>query len=202
MQTPNQDIQQLFQAIALGDKSAFARCHQEYFLRLKQYAFTILKSEEQAEEATSDVFVKLWTRRDKLDIITHPQLYLFTMLKNNCLNRLRQNKNNPQHSTLLQEEPPAVLAESPAEILENKELFNLLQAAVEALPEQRRLIFKLIKEEDLKHKEVAELLELSVRTVENQLYKAIRQLAGHIEAYLDKKPNQRSAGQRLLMLFI
>lgn len=201
MQIQNQDIQQLFQAIAQGNKTAFSRCHQEYFLRLKQYAFNILKSEEQAEEATSDVFVLLWTRREKLNLITHPQLYLFKIIKNNCLNRLRQSKNSPQYSPFLEEEP-ATMAESPAQILENKELFNLLQAAVESLPEQRRLIFKLIKEEDLKHKEVAALLDLSVRTVENQLYKAVRQLAGHIEAYLDKNPTQRNAGQRLLMLFI
>lgn len=197
------NMKELFEAIANADRNAFTRLHQSSFRTLKQYAFIILKSEELAEEATSDVFMKLWTRRENLHSIANPKTYIFKALKNICLNKLREDKNNFLRTVELESNDLAVnLFESPSDIMENKELFTLLDAMVEALPEQRKIIFRLVKDQGLKHKDVAELLNISIRTVENQLYKAVKQLAQLIEVYLGKNPTQKKRNNRLLFFFI
>jgi len=197
------DIKELFEAIANDDRNAFARLHQSSFHTLKQYAFVILKSEELAEEATSDVFMKLWTGRTNLPTVQHPKTYIFKALKNICLNKIRKDKSNLPRTVELESNDLAVsFFDSPADIMENKELFKLLDAMVEALPAQRKIIFRLVKDQGLKHKDVAELLNISTRTVENQLYKAVKQLAQLIEVYLGTNPTQKKRNSRLLFLFI
>ena len=75
-----------------------------------------------------------------------------------------------------------------------------LDAIIATLPEQRRLIFRLVKEEGMKQKDVASLLDISVRTVENQLYKAIKHLAEKVEDYLHKSPYPELKNNRQQLL--
>jgi RNA polymerase sigma-70 factor (ECF subfamily) len=97
------------------------------------------------------------------------------------------------------------LAGRQEQLIEDKELAQLISFAVAALPEQRRLIFRLIKEEGLKSSAVAAILGISTRTVENQLYKAVKVIAGSISGYLgyhpQKKISRKDALSAIKLLF-
>lgn len=201
MYTKEKRLLTLFGRIEAADRLAFEQLHRLLYSSLHAYAYSLLKSRELAEEATSDLFIKLWTRKEQLGKVTHPQFYIFRSLKNICLNILRREQREIGTTELLDREIEGGAADSPDELLQHKELMQLLTTAVDSLPEQRRLVFTLIKEQGMKSKDVADLLEISLRTVENHLYKAVKQLTTIIELYLDKEVSPKRRGRSLFSLF-
>ncbi|UIR56903.1 RNA polymerase sigma-70 factor [Sphingobacterium sp. SRCM116780] len=177
-----------FLGMSKGNKEAFNSFYKSYYFRLKTFAFQLLKNDALVEEVVSDLFVKIWLKRETLVEIKNPQMYLYKTLRNMCLNELRK-KSLPLD---VLDEEMELSSPDPSQILINKELWSLLHAAIETLPTQRKIIFTLIREEGLKQKEVAELLNISVRTVENQLYRAMKYLTGYIETYMKKESNQNN----------
>ncbi len=180
-------LKELFGAIALGEKKAFDHLFLAHYERLKRFAFQYMKQQEAAEEIISELFIKLWLRRKELSNVIEPNFYLFTAVKNACLNQLKKEKkhtfvflDNPEEGELHLADPL-----TPETVFESRELHSFLSRAIEALPAQRRLIFSMVKEEGLKNKEVADLLGLSVRTVESQVYKAVKTLSAQIDRYLN-----------------
>lgn len=201
MHTKEKRLLTLFSRMEAADRQAFEQLHRLLYASLHSYAYSLLKSRELAEEATSDLFMKLWTGKAQLGKVTHPQFYIFRALKNICLNILRRERREIAESELLVNEIDGGIADSPEDILQHKELMQLLTASVASLPEQRRLVFTLIKEQGMKSKEVADLLEISLRTVENHLYKAVKQLTTIIELYLEKDVSPKRRGRSLFSLF-
>lgn len=202
MYTKEERLLTLFGRIEAADRLAFEQLHRLLYSSLYSYAYSLLKSRELAEEATSDMFIKLWTIKEQLGKVTHPQLYMFRSLKNICLNILRREKRKVVVTDVLDTEKDSGATDSPEDALQYKELMQLLTNAVASLPEQRRLVFTLIKEQGMKSKEVADLLEISLRTVENHLYKAVKQLTTIIELYLDKDMAPKRRGRSLFSLFL
>ncbi len=201
MYTKEEHLLTLFGRIDAADRLAFEQLHRLLYSSLYSYAYSLLKSRELAEEATSDMFMKLWTMKGTLGKVMRPRLYMFRSLKNICLNILRREQHKIAASEVLDTEIDGGTDSSPEELLQHKELMQLLTAAVASLPEQRRLVFTLIKEQGMKSKEVADLLEISLRTVENHLYKAVKQLTTIIELYLDKDVSPKRKGRSLFSLF-
>lgn len=158
------------------DEQAFACLFRHFYDRLLHFCEQYVHAREVAEEIVSDVFVKLWHRRGELEKVANLQVYLFVAVKNHSLNYLEQ------YSKLrivpIEDTGMADLRHStdPEQDLEWKELRFKMDQIVAALPEQCRRIFKLIKEDGLKYKEVAEILNISPRTVETQLFRAMRRL--------------------------
>lgn len=177
-------IRELFQGISEDDRSAFNELFLSHYDRLQGFAMQFLKQEEDSEEVISELFIKIWLRRRVLTDIQNPEVYLYVAVKNACLNLLKKlGRQTMLHfDDLKEEELTAIIAETPHDLLEYKQLHAELDHAVAALPEQRRLIFKLVKEDGLKCREVAEILGISLRTVESQVYKAVKTLAGHLSA--------------------
>lgn len=189
---------QLFQEIQSGSKTAFDELFNSHYSRLVAFAKQYTKQAESAEEITSELFVKLWLKRDTLSSVLNPQVYLYVSVKNACLNFIRSNK---KRVTLFVEEEKNANNEKASgndSTIEDKELQKLLDAAVASLPEQRMLIFKLIKEDGLKPTAVAQILGLSKRTVENQLYKAVKTLAEAISGYLGYHPQTKMERKKAL----
>lgn len=189
---------QVFQEIQSGSKTAFDELFNSYYARLVAFSKQYTKQAESAEEITSELFVKLWLKRDTLSSVLNPEVYLYVSVKNACLNFIRSNK---KRVTLFVEEENHSYNERASgnySTIEDKELLNLLDAAVASLPEQRKLIFKLIKEDGLKTLAVAQILRLSKRTVENQLYKAVKTLAEAISDYLGYHPQSKMARKQAL----
>lgn len=169
-------ILRLQQEIALqGDQTAYKELYLIFYQPLLQFAYSFVRSHENAEEIVSDVFVNLWKRKEELNGIQNLKLYLFVSTKNTALNYLRSQK-----KPLLQAEQYQVQLQSiyfdPERLMITAEMVNRVQAAIRKLPPRCQLIFKLVKEDGLKYREVAELLNLSLKTVENQVATATRKL--------------------------
>lgn len=169
-------ILNLQQRIALhSDQSAYKELYLLFYKPLLQFGYSFIRSHEMAEEIVSDVFVNLWKRRENISDIQNLRLYLFVSTKNTALNYLRSQK-----KPLLQAEQYQVQLQSiyfdPERLMITAEMVNRVQAAIRKLPPRCQLIFKLVKEDGLKYREVAELLNLSVKTVENQMITATRRV--------------------------
>ena len=182
-------IVQLFKEIQEGNKAAFDELFFLYYNKLLSFAGQYIKQQESAEELTSELFVKLWLKRNELSKVIKPEVYLYVAIKNACLNLIRSER---KRYLLFAAGPDEQLFKEPSDKnavgIDHKELAQLLELAVMELPEQRRIIFRLIKEQGLKTNAVAEILGISVRTVENQLYKAVKTIANAISGYLGYHP--------------
>jgi RNA polymerase sigma-70 factor (family 1) len=190
----------LFKEIQQDNKSAFDEFFVLYYDKLLAFALHYTKHQESAEEITSELFVKVWLKRGSLSTILNPEVYLFISVKNACLNLIRAEKKRFMflHKQSDEQQMENIPDNNGGAKMEDKELSAILDQAVQALPEQRRLIFKLIKEDGLKAHEVATILTLSVRTVENQLYKAVRSLADSISIYMGYHPQRRFSKKHVL----
>ena len=143
---------------------------------LIQFCTMYINRIEAAEDIVSDVFFKCWTNRKNLIYIQNLDTYLFVSVKNQSLNYIKKFSRIHLVQIDYTNDFKFVNTFNPQEELEKKELMFTLEQAIETLPQQCRIIFRLIKEDDLKYKEVAEILSLSPKTVKNQLYRAIKKL--------------------------
>jgi RNA polymerase sigma-70 factor (family 1) len=192
MQERKSQIALLFKEIQRGNKCAFEELFLLYYDKLTAFASQYTRQIESAEEIASELFVKIWLRRDRLSNILNPEVYLYISIKNACLNVI---KANGRRSQLFKESTENVIVEetiwNDGTSMEDKELEEILDQAVASLPDRRRIIFKLIKEDGLKSREVAKILGISVRTVESQLYKAVKTLGESISDYLGYHPQKK-----------
>ncbi len=178
----NHEFSILQHRIAVSDdQQAFLLLHQYFQPRLYRFARAIVHNSEDAEEIVEDVFVRIWQKRKTLDHVQNLKLYLYTATRNFALNYLRPKAGSEQLniddlSIELQTTLP-----NPQQAAENSEIRRVVNKAVEELPQRCKVIFKLVKEDGLKQKEVAELLHINIKTVENQLAIAIKRLALAIE---------------------
>jgi RNA polymerase sigma-70 factor (family 1) len=163
--------------IEVAGEAAFEALYRLYFTRLFRFCYSIIHQKESAEEIVNDVFLKLWENRDRTPPIDNPRLYLYVSVKNRSLNYLRDNAG--VHTIEISERCDAYIRfdTNPETILLDAEGLRRILAAIDALPPRCKLIFSLIKEDGLKYKDVARLLDLSVKTVEAQLAIALRKLA-------------------------
>ena len=158
------------------DHGAYKQLYEMYYHRLYRFAHSITHSKESADEIVSDVFIKIWTKRKSLLHINNKHLYLYIATKNQSINYLEKFKKSETFSLdeCLVEFQSIYL--DPEQLMITAEMLNRIKSAINQLPQKCQLIFKLIKEDGLKYKEVAELLGLSIKTVENQMAIALRKL--------------------------
>lgn len=158
-----------------SDTPSFNSLFRFYYARLVKFAIQFVHTREAAEEIVSDVFVKIWERRSTLDEVRNLEVYLYVAVKNGCLNYCE--KYSVVHLQLdMHGAADLYDTGNSQKNLEMKELMHRLHMAVEQLPEQCRLIFKMVKEDNLSFREVAEILSISPRTVETQIYRAVKKL--------------------------
>lgn len=169
-------IQELQQRIALhDDQNAYKELFTCFYKSLQQFAYSFVRSHETAEEIVSDVFMKVWKKRAGLVRIHNLKLYLFISTKNSALNYLRSQKKSLVPAEQYQVQLQSIYFD-PEKLMLTAEMMNRVQKVISDLPPRCQLIFKLVKEDGLKYREVAELLNLSVKTVENQMTTAIRKI--------------------------
>ena len=179
------DILNLWKRISIhDDDKAFESLFYLLNTQLIRFCMMYIHQTEAAEEIVSDVFVKCWLNRKSLLDIQNLDTYLFVAVKNQSLNYLKKYS----HIHLVQIEDTNELkfvnTFNPQEELEKKELIFKIEQSIEALPQQCRIIFRLIKEDGLKYKEVAEILDISPRTVQTQLFRAVKKLSVSLSDYL------------------
>ena len=165
----------------LGDQ-AFERLFKTHFRGLHGYAYTILRDNHLAEEIVQTVFVKLYEKAGRIWIETSLESYLYRSVYNESLNHRKREKIRSDYQSMAVRRVDEV---SPVEEAGTyRELETRLQHALEELPERCRTIFQLSRFEGLKYREIADLLGLSVKTVENQMGKALRVLREKLKIFL------------------
>jgi len=176
-----ENIRLLQQAIAcFDDVQAYKQLFLIFHSSLIQFAVSITRSRQLSEEIVSDVFLKIWEKRQQLDKIENLQFYLFTAVKNRAINKLHEQKKNPVISIDSVAVEFKTIYHDPEQKMISAEMISQIQAIIRQLPPRCQLIFKLIKEDGLKYKEVAELLHLSLKTVENQMSLALKKIGSAI----------------------
>jgi RNA polymerase sigma-70 factor (ECF subfamily) len=159
-------------AIATGDAQALEQLFKAHYRPLCGFALGYVKDADQAEDIVQELFVRLWQDREGLSITTSVKSYLFTAVRNRCLNALAVKK---RMRPLDEETDDAPVDDERGED-ELTERAARVQAVIEGLPTERRKIFRLSRNEGLKYHEIAERLGISVKTVENQMGKALKTL--------------------------
>jgi RNA polymerase sigma-70 factor (family 1) len=178
---PKSTIQGLQQRIGrLDDQQAYKELYTSLYACLFGFARTIVQSRESAEEIVSDVFIRLWERRKELEKIENLRVYLYVATRNVAFNYLDKQKRTPTHSfDDLKAEFTSIYFD-PEQLLITADMLALIQKAIDQLPPKCKMIFKLTKEDGLKYREVAEVLGLSVKTVENQLAIALEKIGNTV----------------------
>ena len=154
-----------------------------YYQPLCNYAYTFVQDRDEAEEIVQTTFLSVWEKRDTLEIHTAVKPYLYAMVRNACLNVLKHEKVKQQHAQVEMAVAERSV-ESVARTVMASELEHKIYRAMDTLPEQCRLVFKLSRFEELKYAEIAQQLDISVKTVENHMGKALRIMREQLRDYL------------------
>lgn len=175
-------------AVMNGDEWAFRQFYYHYFDRLFKFACSYLEVAEEAEEVVSDVFLNIWLKREQLSHIQNINTYLYTAVRNAALNCV---KKKYSVGNMLKDQYLQIKTDTatilPDDILISKENEQAMEKAVNHLPPVCKMIFRLVREDGLKYKEVAEILDISVNTVNVQMSIAVKKLSKSIR--LERKLN-------------
>lgn len=185
----NSEEVNILKRLKKGDQSTYETLFRTYYIPLCIFAKRYLGRMDLAEDIVADTFLNIWNNRNKIDIKISLKAYLFQAVCKNSLNHLRKSKKeqfledhsgnqfwginglNNHHSDL------------PSDILFIKDLGEKIREGVLNLPPQQQATFKLKRYEGKKNKEIAEIMGLSVKTVEMHLAKALISLRKHLKDY-------------------
>ena len=176
MRQPNTEYpeQQLLAALRTGDETALRRLFDQHYPLLLGDIYRLIPDEDTCKDLAQEVFVELWRKRSDLDIHTSLRAYLRRAAVNRALNHIKTQRrisldDGEQFSNTADTSPRDLAQQEAQESLE-----QALHAAIETLPEKCRLVFSLSRFEQHSHREIAEKLDISVKTIENQITKAMR----------------------------
>lgn len=169
------------------DDTAFEALFKDSFEVLNNVAYTIVKDGDVSKDIVQQVFYKLWKSRETLNISSSVRSYLHRAVINTALNHIEKTRR-----MVLSEEQQLVTAgpSTVADALENlkhDELESALHKAIDELPDRCRLVFMLSRFDGLTNKEIAERMETTTKTVENQMGKALKHLRESLRPYHDQK---------------
>lgn len=170
-----------------GSKKAFQEVYNHYYEMLLYVSMQYVPNKEDAKEMVQDAFVKLWTNRAAIDSEQNIRNYLYTILKNNCLNflkkqeRIYKNQDNLRWMELHCQYEAMWHLE--IDSIEFKELQNKIDWAISNLPKQCQEVFRMSRFSELKNREIAKELNLSEKTVESHITKSLKILKANLLAY-------------------
>ncbi|WP_158795711.1 RNA polymerase sigma-70 factor [Pedobacter sp. L105] len=180
------DLKRLWTKVAIdNDHQSFEKFFILLNTKLIKFCELYVNKKEIAEEIVADVFVNFWNQRMKLVEVDNLETYIFISVKNRSLNHIK--KNSLMHLVQIEDSPMEFVAYSnPEAEIEKKELFYKLDQAIDTLPQQCKIIFQLVKEDGMKYKEVSEILNISHKTVQSQVLRAMQKLSKEMSPYLSK----------------
>jgi len=162
----------------VGDKSeqAFRSIVHAYQDKVIRFISLYVKNYQECEELASDVFLSLWTNRDKIDEIANLENYIFIIARNKALNYLRKHKVETIDFESFSIDAFQNTETTPESIFINRELLDTLNSAINELPHKTKLAFHLVREDKMKYKDAAKVLGVSIRTIEKQVASAVAKL--------------------------
>ena len=190
------DLQHIQSLIAEGDEKALASLYQLFSKRLLHFATVLTRSAELAEEIVEDTFVKLWSKRDDIRNITNLNVYLYVAVKNRSLNAIARKAKELVHIPFDHLEIDIGQAVTdPYSLLITSEMMQRMQQAVEALPPRCKMIFKLVRQDGLSYKEVADILNISVNTIDVQMAIAVKKICTSLHLTANKVSSPKVTGK-------
>lgn len=162
------------------DQHAYKELYTALYGRLFSFARSIVSSRESSEEIVSDVFIRVWERRRELDKIDNLTVYLYVSTRNMAFNYLDKQKRRPTYCIDEVDIEFISIYFDPEQLMVTADMLAAIQNAIDLLPPKCKLIFKLIKDDGLKYREVAEILNLSIKTIENQLAIALEKIGASV----------------------
>jgi RNA polymerase sigma-70 factor (ECF subfamily) len=164
-----------------GDIAAFEDLFKTYYQALVGYGRTILKDKDEAEDIVQQVFVTIWEKRSEMEVHTSFKGMMYRAVQNACLNRIK-------HQTVRRSHAKEVIMTGSSSFsqqdIQYKELQKKIDESIDQLPEQCARIFRMSRFDELKYQEIADKLGLSVKTVENQMGKALKLMRENMKDYL------------------
>lgn len=155
----------------------------EHYEGLSRYAFSILKDQGEAEDIVQKLFVKLWEKRKEIEIWKDVKAYLYRSTYNASLNELKRIKRHTMYETVDKEKGFESDNDSSAAVI-SSELEEKIENALQTLPEKCGEVFRMSRFKEYSYKEIAEKLDISVKTVENHMGKALKLMRVELEEYL------------------
>jgi RNA polymerase sigma-70 factor (family 1) len=168
---------------------AYKHLREQYYSVLYKFAVAYLKSNELAEEVVEDVLFQVWSSKYKLESINNLRVYIFTAVRNRCFTQLARQKREQSlflNTSDYKENLYFNHNINPESMMVTSELSKFIREIVDDLPPRCRQIYKMIREDGLRNKDVAEQLNISVNTIDVQLAIAIKKLSKAIQLYYNR----------------
>lgn len=169
----NKTEAEVLELLKQSDRNAFNALFRQFSARLYHFAYSYLKSAEEAEEIVQDTFIRIWERRESIDTAYSFSGFIFTVAHNMILNRIRKIRNENSYKASFARTTVNQQNQTEEEVLA-ADLQRVQQEALVELPLKRKMIYQMIREDGMTYKQVAEKLNISVKTVEWQMAEAIK----------------------------
>lgn len=166
-----------------GNHKAYEMLFTQWYVPLSNYAFSIIRDQDDAKDIVQRTFYKLWEQREQIEIHTSIKSYLYRMVHNNCLNKIKQNKIRTEHDQQIGYEKSYEESNTDKLVL-SSELQGKIDDAIESLPPRCREVFKMSRMQQLSYAEIAKEMNITPNTVETQIVKALRLLRIELKEYI------------------
>lgn len=182
-------IIKLQEKISNGDQIAFRQFFDLFSPPLLHFVFLILKQRDVALEIVDDVFIKIWKQREQITSIENIHVYLYRAVKNSSLNYLEKKANQLITEPFDFMNIDMQCAVNPEDEMISHEIMEQINNAIEDLPPRCKMVFKLVREDGLKYREVAEILNISENTVDAQMVIAVKRISLKVLPSFDFSPS-------------
>jgi RNA polymerase sigma-70 factor (ECF subfamily) len=166
-----------------NDELVFEKVFKDYYEVLCNYANNMICNIDDAEEIVQNMYLTIWEKRENVNIHTSIKSYLYKAVYNSCLNWMKHNRIRQKHGEATRHQTELYIDDSSEHLL-GKELEEQIGLAINSIPKKCRTVFKLSRFENLTYSEIADQLNLSVKTVDNHMVKALRILRERLKDYL------------------
>lgn len=174
--------QHLVESIQTGDEQAFKQLFYNYYYDLCGFASQMTKSRDQAKDVVQEVFYKLWKGREQWSVYSSLKAYLFQSVRNESLNQIdRMQYRQNMRKEFATREREHIGGKSIKHDDKNEQLLSRIWSIVKEMPQRRQTVFVLHRKHGLSYKEIAEVLEISRKTVENHMGLALSDIREQIE---------------------
>ncbi len=182
------NMMELQRRIALyDDEAAYKEIFFTFYKALVRFGMTFVQDRQTAEEIVADVLIRIWVKRKTLTAIENLRVYLYVSTKNTALNYLsRERRITVLSLDNLNIDFPSA-APNPEQLMITAEMMRRIHQAINSLPPRCKMVFQLVKEDGLPYRDVAEILNISIKTIDNQLAIALRKIGGAINLQLRTK---------------
>jgi RNA polymerase sigma-70 factor (ECF subfamily) len=176
--------------VAIGDTRAFRQIFDALFSNLTKFSFSFVHSKEAATEIVDELFVQLWIKRADIMKINDLRVYLYTATKNASLNYISKKAKQIEIEPYENLQVQMTDLVSPEQIMITKEMLQKIKEAIDSLPPRCKLIFKFVREDGLSYSEVAEILGLSIKTIDAQMVIAVARIRSKLMNVIETSPNK------------